>query len=156
MNTFNASISIINKFCDNFKKTFSKKQFQAFQTIVYGLILKHKRANISTITKALNTNYQKLQFFLSEADWNYDELNAQRIQVLKNQRTTGFSKNGLLIKVLHLLKTNRNSPTLQLSIILSQKVFYMITSLKTRIDLFFLYKPSDHYLLNFQASLLLS
>ena len=97
MNTFNASVSIINKFCDNFKKTFSKKQFQAFQTIVYGLILEYKRANISTITKALNADYQKLQYFLSEADWNYDELNAQRIQVLKNQRTTGFSKNGLLI-----------------------------------------------------------
>lgn len=97
MNTFNASVSIINKFCDNFKKTFSKKQFRAFQTIVYGLVLEYKRANISTITKALNTDYQKLQYFLSEADWNYNELNAQRIQVLKNQRTTGFSKNGLLI-----------------------------------------------------------
>ncbi len=97
MNTFNASVSIINKFCDNFKKTFSKKQFQAFQSIVYGLILEYKRANISTITKALNTDYQKLQYFLSEANWNYDELNSKRIQVLKNQRTTGFSKNGLLI-----------------------------------------------------------
>jgi len=97
MNTFNASISIINKFCDNFKETFSKKQFKAFQTIVYGLVLEYKRANISAITKALNTDYQKLQYFLSESDWNYDELNAKRIQVLKNQRTTGFSKNGLLI-----------------------------------------------------------
>ena len=97
MNTFNASVSIINKLCDNFKKTFSQKQFQAFQAIVYGLVLEYKRANISAITKALNTDYQKLQYFLSEADWNYDELNAKRIQVLKNQRTTGFSKNGLLI-----------------------------------------------------------
>lgn len=97
MNTFNASLSIINTFCDNFKQTFSKKQFQAFRAIVYGLILEYKRANISTITRALNTDYQKLQYFLSEAHWNYDELNAQRINVLSNQRTTGFSKNGLLI-----------------------------------------------------------
>lgn len=97
MNTFNANVSIINKFCDNFKEIFSKKQFQAFQAIVYGLILEYKRVNISAITKTLNTDYQRLQYFLSEADWNYDKLNAQRIQILKNQRTTGFSKNGLLI-----------------------------------------------------------
>lgn len=97
MNTFNATVGIINKYCDHFKKTFSKKQFQAFQAIVYGLILEYKRANISTITKALNIDYQKLQYFLSESDWDYDELNAKRIKVLKNQRTTGFSKNGLLI-----------------------------------------------------------
>lgn len=97
MNTFNASISIINTFCDHFKKIFSKKQFHAFQAIVYGLILEYKRANISAITKALNLDYQKLQYFLSESDWNYDELNTKRIKVLQNQRTTGFSKNGLLI-----------------------------------------------------------
>lgn len=97
MNTFNASVGIINKFCDHFKKTFSKKQFQAFQSIVYGLVFEYKRANISAMTKALDIDYQKLQYFLSEADWNYDELNAQRIQVLKNQRTTGFAKHGLLI-----------------------------------------------------------
>lgn len=97
MNTFNASISIINKFCNNFKETFSKKQFDVFQSFVYGLIQDYKRVNLSAISKTLNIDYQKLQYFLSESDWNYDELNAQRIQVLKNQRTTGFSKNGLLI-----------------------------------------------------------
>lgn len=97
MNTFNASVSIVNTFCDNFKKTFSKKQFQAFQAIVYGLILEYKRANISAITKALNLDYQKLQYFLSESDWDYDELNTKRIKILQNQRTTGFGKNGLLI-----------------------------------------------------------
>lgn len=97
MNTFNATVSIINKFCNNFKETFSKTQFYAFQSLVYGLIMEYKRANISTITKALDIDYQKLQYFLSDADWNYDALNTQRIQVLKNQRTTGFAKNGLLL-----------------------------------------------------------
>lgn len=97
MDTFSASVSIINKFCDNFKEAFSKKQFSVFQSLVYGLIRDYKRANLNAISKTLDIDYQKLQYFLSESNWDYDLLNSRRIQVLKNQRTTGFAKNGLLI-----------------------------------------------------------
>ena len=92
-----ATVSIINKFCDNFKETFSKKQFGIFRSFVYALIKEYKRVNLSSIAKSLDLDYEKLQYFFSDSTWNYEELNHKRIQVLRNQRTTGFSKNGLLI-----------------------------------------------------------
>jgi SRSO17 transposase len=97
MSNFNARVSIIDKFTRNFKGQFSKKQFTAFSAILYALVREYKRANISSLAKALDADYEKLQYFLSEAKWNYEAVNTQRIELLKNQRTTGFSKDGMLI-----------------------------------------------------------
>jgi len=97
MGHFNARLSIIDKFAQHFKKHFSKKQFAAFTAILYALVNEYKRVNISSPAKALDVNYEKLQYFLSESKWNYQTVNAQRIELLKNQRTTGFSKDGMLI-----------------------------------------------------------
>ena len=97
MNHFTASVSIINKFCEYFKTSFSKKQFIAFKAILYALIRDYKRANISTLANSLQIDYEKLQYFFSDSKWNYETLNSKRIELLKAQRTTGFSKDGLLI-----------------------------------------------------------
>jgi len=97
MSTFHGRVSIINKFCEYFKGSFSKNQFAAFTAILYGLINEYKRVNISSLAQALQLDYEKLQYFLSDSKWNYDSLNAKRIELLKNQRTTGFAKDGLLI-----------------------------------------------------------
>ena len=97
MNAFNTNISIINKFCNYFKESFSKKQFSVFKLFIYALIKEYKQVNLSSLSKALNLDYQKLQYFLSDSKWNYHQLNEKRIKLLKNQRTTGFSKDGLLI-----------------------------------------------------------
>jgi SRSO17 transposase len=97
MSHFDANVSIINTFCDNFKKTFSKKQFPIFRSFVYGLIGEYKRVNLNAISKTLNVDYGRLQYFLSDSDWDYDELNTKRILVLNKQRTTGFNNNGLLL-----------------------------------------------------------
>jgi len=97
MNTFNANVSIINKFCDNFKETFSNRQFETFKSFVYALIKEYKRVNLNSISRSIGIDYQKLQYFFSDSSWNYEELNQKRINVLRNQRTTGFSKNSVLI-----------------------------------------------------------
>jgi len=97
MSHFNARLTIIDKFAQHFKGQFSKKQFCAFTAIFYALVNEYKRVNISSLAKALDVNYERLQYFLSESKWNYEALNAQRIGLLKNQRTTGFSKEGVLI-----------------------------------------------------------
>jgi SRSO17 transposase len=97
MSNFNTRVSIIDKFAQHFKGQFSKTQFAAFSAILYALINEYKRVNISSLAKALDADYERLQYFLSESKWDYEALNAQRIELLKNQRTTGFSKEGVLI-----------------------------------------------------------
>ena len=97
MSTFHGRVSIINKFCEYFKGSFSKNQFAAFTSFLYGLVNEYKRVNISSLAQALQLDYEKLQYFLSDSKWDYETLNAKRINLLKNQRTTGFAKDGLLI-----------------------------------------------------------
>lgn len=96
MSLFNANISIINKFCDNFKDNFSNTQFQTFNMLPYAMLKDYKRLNLSSLAKELPIGYQALQYFVSEARWDYDALNATRIKILRAQRTTGFSKDGVL------------------------------------------------------------
>jgi len=96
MSLFNVNISIINRFCENFKENFSNTQFQAFAMLPYAMLRDYKRINLSSLAKELPIDYQALQYFVSEAHWNYEALNAMRIKILRTQRTTGFSKNGIL------------------------------------------------------------
>jgi len=96
MSLFNVNISIINKFCDYFKDNFSNTQFRAFAMLPYAMLKDYKRLNLSSLAKELPIDYQALQYFLADAHWNYESLNATRIKILRKQRTTGFSKNGVL------------------------------------------------------------
>ncbi len=96
MSLFNVNVSIINRFCDYFKDNFSNTQFRAFAMLPYAMLKDYKRLNLSSLAKELPIDYQALQYFLAEAHWNYESLNATRIKILRKQRTTGFSKNGVL------------------------------------------------------------
>jgi SRSO17 transposase len=95
MSLFNVTISIINKFCDNFKDNFSNTQFRAFALLPYAMLKDYKRLNLSVLSKELPIDYQALQYFLADSRWDYQSLNTARINVLRKQRTTGFS-NGVL------------------------------------------------------------
>lgn len=97
MNNLNAYVSIIDKFAQHFKEQFSKTQFAVFKSLLYGFISEYKRVNLSALAKSVDIDYQKLQYFIADSKWNYETLNAKRLELLKNQRTTGFSKEGLLI-----------------------------------------------------------
>ncbi|MBM3253065.1 MAG: transposase [Candidatus Omnitrophica bacterium] len=97
MSRFYANVSIINKFCEYFKNSFSKKQFAVFTALLYALINEYKRLNISSLAQALQVDYEKLQYFLADSKWSYLALNEKRLELLRGQRTTGFSKDGLLI-----------------------------------------------------------
>lgn len=97
MSNFSPTISVINKFCENFKELFSNTQFVIFRSFIYALINEYKRLNLSTLAGYLNLNYDKLQYFFSDSQWDYKELNDKRIDLLRNQRTTGFSEQGSLV-----------------------------------------------------------
>jgi len=96
MNILSTNVSIINKFLSNFKELFSNKQFNVFKLFVYAMLKDYKRLTISSLSKELTCNYQALQYFFSDAQWDYDVLNNKRISTLKKQRTTGFTKEGVL------------------------------------------------------------
>ena len=96
MSLFNVNVSIINRFCDNFKDNFSNTQFHAFSMLPYAMLKDYKRLNLSSLAKELPIDYQALQYFVTESKWNYESLNAARINVLRKQRTTGFTKDGVL------------------------------------------------------------
>lgn len=96
MSIVNVNLSIINRFCDNFKDNFSNTQFRAFEMLPYAMLKDYKRLNLSSLSKELPINYQALQYFLADSRWNYESLNAARIKLLRKQRTTGFSKDGVL------------------------------------------------------------
>src|SRR3989338_3808614 len=96
MSLFNVNISIINRFCENFKDNFSNTQFRAFAMLPYAMLKDYKRLNLSSLARELPIDYQALQYFLADSRWNYESLNAARINLLRTQRTTGFSKNGVL------------------------------------------------------------
>lgn len=95
MSIINVNVSIINKFCDYFKDNFSNTQFHAFTMLTYAMLKDYKRLNLSSLAKELPINYQSLQYFM-ESPWNFESLNALRLNLIRKQRTTGFSKNGVL------------------------------------------------------------
>lgn len=57
----------------------------------------YKRLNLSSLSKELPLDYQPLQYFFSESKWDYQLLNNIRVNLLKKQRTTKFSKEGILV-----------------------------------------------------------
>lgn len=64
--------------------------------LAYAMPSDYKRLNLSSLSKELSINYQALQYFLAEAKWNCASVNMTRINLLHKQRTTGFSKDGVL------------------------------------------------------------
>jgi len=52
--------------------------------------------SLSAIADNTAVNYQRLQYFFSEADWDTKELNDVRIKILQRQRTTKAYKHGVL------------------------------------------------------------
>jgi hypothetical protein len=53
MSLLDVTISIINRFCDNFKENFSNTQFRAFAMLAYAMLKDYKRLNLSALAKEL-------------------------------------------------------------------------------------------------------
>lgn len=96
MNILRTDVAMINKFLINFKELFSHKQFVVFTMFVYAMLKDYKRLNLSALSKELPLNYQKFQYFFSDAKWDYQALNDKRINTLRKQKTTAFTKQGVL------------------------------------------------------------
>ena len=97
MPIINPRIRFIEKFLENFNSAFSTKhQRSIFREFIYAMFSSYNRMSLSAIANNTAVNYQKLQYFFSEANWDTKELNSIRIKILQNQRTTKANKDGVL------------------------------------------------------------
>lgn len=97
MGIFNVTVSVINKFLIHFKDAFSKKQFVVFSYLIYALFKDYKRNSLYALAEKTPINYQACQYFLSESKWEIDQLNAIRLKIIENQRTTSSTSSGIVI-----------------------------------------------------------
>jgi hypothetical protein len=67
-----------------------------FKKFIYAMFSDYKRMPLAAIARNTDVNYQKLQFFFSEANWNIKELNDIRLRLIQNQRTTRAYNDGVL------------------------------------------------------------
>ncbi|MEW6041187.1 MAG: IS701 family transposase [Elusimicrobiota bacterium] len=89
---------LLQKFLNRFNDTFTKHAFLSFSFYVSGLFLQLKRTSIQSITaNTIYANYENIQYFISEARWDEQQLNNHRVHILQSNRTTKSSKKGVLV-----------------------------------------------------------
>ena len=97
MSIINPHIRFIERFLARFNSVFSTKHQRAIsREFIYALFSDYKRMSLAAIANNTAVNYQKLQYFFSEAGQSIQDLNDIRIKILQNQRTTRANSNGIL------------------------------------------------------------
>lgn len=91
-----SQLNFINKFLQHFSPIFTKKQMSLFKAFILAMFSDYKRLSLSAIANNTALNYQRLQYFFSESDWNIKELNNIRLELIQNQRTTKANVKGIL------------------------------------------------------------
>lgn len=67
-----------------------------FLLAVYAMFKDYKRNSLEVMAKAVHTDYQKFQYFFSDSQWDLQAMNRKRLEIIQKQRTTAFTKDGLL------------------------------------------------------------
>jgi len=89
-------LNFVEKFLQHFSPIFTKNQMSLFKSFIYGMFSDYKRLSLSAIANNTALNYQRLQYFFSESDWDIEALNDIRLRLIQNQRTTQANNNGVL------------------------------------------------------------
>jgi len=97
MGIFNTSFQLFNKFLKDFKPLFSVKQFYVFRLAIYAFFKDYKRNSLWAMAKSANLDYQRFQYFFSESNWSFDQVNDQRLKLIESQRTTASTPDGALV-----------------------------------------------------------
>ncbi|MFQ5754184.1 MAG: transposase [bacterium] len=96
LSIFKTNLTLLNKFLNNFTPCFTRKQMAIFILVVYALFKDYKRNSLEAMAKATNTNYQKLQYFISDSKWDLPAIKQKRLEIIQQQRTTASTKNGFI------------------------------------------------------------
>lgn len=92
------NISLLHRFLSHFRHCFSKSLFFAISIYVNGLLLSMDRHSISAIAaRSPVISFENLQYSLSDAKWDSDELNSSRLELLQSCRPTRATTRGCLI-----------------------------------------------------------
>jgi len=89
-------LNFIDKFLEHFSPIFTRKQMSLFRSFIYGMFSEYRRLSLSAIANNTALNYQRLQYFFSESNWDIKELNNIRLRLIQNQRTTKGNNKGIL------------------------------------------------------------
>src|SRR3989339_214648 len=95
MNNFSAKLRFIEQYLDHFKPALSKTQFSSLRSLIYGMFYDYKRLNLAAVSRKTHINYQKLQHFFTDSNWNINQINDLRVQIIQNQPTTRATANGV-------------------------------------------------------------
>ena len=90
----------LEEYAQHFDRLFGKSnQREGFRRYVEGLLLPSERHK--TLTGLTNTEpvvgAQRLQWFLSESDWDEREVQAERLTLLREDATTAPNAHGVLV-----------------------------------------------------------
>jgi len=96
MPQFIKPIRFIDQFLKHFQELFSDTQMNVLRQMIYAMFYDYKRLNLSAIAKRTHLDYQKIQYFFSESNWNVEQLNDIRLKILQNQHTTRSTANGVM------------------------------------------------------------
>jgi len=88
---------VFKSFINHFTDIFSKKLFISFSVYLSSLLMEHKRVSIQSLAnKNSISSYQQLQYFLSDAKWDPEELNTFRVNLHQSHPATKSTKDGVL------------------------------------------------------------
>ena len=96
MSHFAKPIRFIDQFLSHFQPLFSNTQMNILRQMIYAMFFDYKRLNLSALAKRTHLDYQKLQYFFSESNWDMNQLNNIRLKILQNQHTTRATINGIM------------------------------------------------------------
>lgn len=89
---------VLKKFLDRFKEQLYKPQFKSFCHYIAGLLMIHKRCSIESIAKLCpDINYENLQYFISESNFDVNDINNTRLNLLNRLHPTKTTKQGLIV-----------------------------------------------------------
>ncbi len=86
MPILNPNLKFVDNFLQHFSPIFTKKQFSLFKAYVYAMFLDYKRLSLTAAANNMALNYQQLQYFFSESDWDIAQINNIRLRLLQNQK----------------------------------------------------------------------
>lgn len=86
----------VENFLSHFQPIFSGKQMSVLRQIMYAMFHDYKRLSLSALAQEANLNYQKLQYFFSESNWDIHQINQIRLKILNHQITTRPSSQSVL------------------------------------------------------------
>ncbi len=96
MSHFTRPIRFVEQFLNHFKPVFTNTQMDVLRQMVYAMFFDYKRLSLCAIAKRAHIDYQKLQYFFSESDWDIEKLNNIRLKIIRNQNTTRATINGIM------------------------------------------------------------